>query len=170
MNSRQRFQHVLSFKEYKGFKLVANMKERYKIGKVLGEGSFGQVRIAEHRQAKVKCAIKIIKKNRITTSQTLVGLMQDELSVLEDVTHPNIMRIYELLHDDRFFYIVSEFIKYGELFDYVIKRATHADIGAMSEAEVRHVAFQLFYALNYMHERKVMHRDIKPENILIESL
>ena len=63
--AEQRHAHVLNFKDFKGFKKVANVKERYKIGRVLGEGSFGQVRIALHRQANVKCAIKIIRKDKI---------------------------------------------------------------------------------------------------------
>jgi serine/threonine protein kinase len=100
----------------------------------------------------------------------LTSLMHDELRVLEDIEHPNILRIYELLHDDSFYFIVSEFLRYGEMYDYIVERAKHADVGAMSESEVRHVAFQLFYALKYMHEKKIMHRDIKPENILIESV
>ena len=56
---------MLSFKDFKGLKYVENIKERYKIGRVLGEGSFGQVRIALHRLAGVKCAIKIIRKDKI---------------------------------------------------------------------------------------------------------
>lgn len=43
-----------------------------------------------------------------------------ELQVLEDTSHPNIMRIYEILDDEKFYYIVSEFIRYGELYDYIV--------------------------------------------------
>ena len=45
--------------------------------------------------------------------------MKDELHVLEEITHPHIMRIYELLEDDDFYFIVSEYIRHGELFDFV---------------------------------------------------
>ena len=55
----------MSFKDYKGLKHVENIKERYKIGAILGEGTFGQVRVAEHRQTKVKSAIKIIRKDKL---------------------------------------------------------------------------------------------------------
>lgn len=65
MSSEQKFLRVLNFKDFKGFKKVKNIKERYKIGRVLGEGSFGQVRIALHRAAELKCAIKIIRKDKI---------------------------------------------------------------------------------------------------------
>ena len=48
--------------------------------------------------------------------------MRNELLVLEETSHPNIMRIYELLHDDKFFFIVSEFIRHGELYDFIVQR------------------------------------------------
>jgi len=64
-SQEQKMTHVLNFKDFKGFKKITNIKDRYKIGRVLGEGSFGQVRIAMHRQAQIKCAVKIIKKDKI---------------------------------------------------------------------------------------------------------
>lgn len=77
--SEQRYQHVMSFKDFKRLKEVENIKDRYKIGRVLGEGSFGQVRIAEHRAANVKCAIKIIRKDKVHEHQILKDLMMGEL-------------------------------------------------------------------------------------------
>ena len=49
--------------------------------------------------------------------------MSDELKILEATAHPNIMRIYELLHDDKFYFIVSEFIRYGELYEFIVSRS-----------------------------------------------
>lgn len=79
------------------------------------------------------------------------------------------MRIYEILDDEKFYFIVSEFIKYGELYDYIVQRS-ESTLGPMTENEVKQVAKQLFYALNYMHSQNIAHRDIKPENILIDSI
>ena len=78
--------------------------------------------MAQHRQANIKCAIKIIKKSKLNEKKRLKELMIQELEILEDVSHPNIMRIYELLHDDKSYYIVSEFLKYGELYEYINAR------------------------------------------------
>ena len=61
-------------------------------------------------------------------------------------------------------------MRYGELYEYIRNRNWESHAGAMTESEVKHVAFQIFYALSYMHGKGIMHRDIKPENILIESL
>lgn len=169
LSSERKLQHILSFKEFKGFKKIENVKGRYKIGRVLGEGNFGQVRIALHRQAGIKCALKIIRKEKVHANRVLMELMHSELQVLEDTAHPNIVRIYELLHDDKFYFIVSELIRHGELFDHLIRRGEQG-LGPLSEAEVRGAAKQLLYALNYMHSLSIAHRDIKPENILIESV
>ena len=133
LNANQRYGSILSFKDFKGFKQVKNIKDRYKIGRVLGEGSFGQVRIALHRQAEVKCAIKIIRKDKIDEHDILQELMKNELTVLEETSHPSIMRIYELLEDDKFFFIVSEFIRYGELYDFIVDRTNSVKSGALTE-------------------------------------
>jgi hypothetical protein len=60
------FRKTLSFKEYKGFSQIENIKSRYKIGRVLGKGSFGQVRLAIHRKTNIKCAIKMISKESLS--------------------------------------------------------------------------------------------------------
>lgn len=95
--------------------------------------------------------------------------MRSELQVLEQLSHPNIIRIYELLQDERCYYIVSEYLRYGELCQYIVERK-NSPRGPLTEAEVKVVVKQLFYALNYLHKMGIAHRDIKPENILIDSL
>ena len=76
-----------------------------------------------HRSADIKCAVKIIRKDKINEHQILIELMKNELQILEGTSHPNIMRVYELLHDDKFFFIISEFVKHGELYDYILTRS-----------------------------------------------
>jgi len=90
--------------------------------------------------------------------------MQNELDVLESTNHPNIVRIYELLHDPDFYFIVQEFVEHGELLNYIDRR------GKVSELDVINIAKQLFLAVNYIHSKNIVHRDIKPENILMFSL
>lgn len=58
------FKKSLSFKDFKGFKTINDINERYVAGKVIGEGSFGKVRLAKHKKANIECAIKMIKKKK----------------------------------------------------------------------------------------------------------
>lgn len=95
--------------------------------------------------------------------------MEGELEVLEELSHPNIMVIYELLEDEKFYFIISEFVRGGELFNFVVERSKDKKEGALTESEVQKISIQLFKALNYMHKNKIVHRDIKPENILIDG-
>ena len=79
MSKDERIHHILNFKDFRGIKKANNIKDRYKIGRVLGEGSFGQVRIAMHRQANYKCAIKVIRKDKFENRKILESLMRNEL-------------------------------------------------------------------------------------------
>jgi len=73
------------------------------------------------------------------------------------------MSIFELLEDDDNYYIVSEFIRGGELFDRIV------NLKQFNESKTLHVIHQILLALNYIHKNGIMHRDLKPENILLES-
>ena len=53
-----------------------------------------------------------MKENNI-----LNKLIENEFKIFEGTSHPNIMRVFELLNDEKYYYVVSEFIEYGELFD-----------------------------------------------------
>jgi len=87
--------------------------------------------------------------------------MESELEVLSKTDHPHMVRVFELLHDDASFYIITELVTGGELYDYIIK------MKRLSEREAANLIRQLLLALNYMHEQNIAHRDIKPENILL---
>ena len=89
--------------------------------------------------------------------------MISELAILQKSSHPNIMSVNEILEDDECFYIASELLEGGELFDRII------DEQKFSEAKTAYILKQVLLAVNYMHKKKIAHRDLKPENILLES-
>lgn len=66
----------------------------------------------------------MISKESLTEQKIMNNLMMNELKVLETVSHPNVLNIYELLHDDNYYFIVSEYMKYGELYDFIVERGS----------------------------------------------
>ena len=140
----------MNFKDFKGLKFIGNIKDKYKIAEVLGRGTFGEVRKCQHKQAKVKLAIKIISKNKVENNETFKALMENELQILEDISHPNIVRIFELLHDENNYYIVSELMRHGELFELANKRE-NSEEGGLTEDEIHTITKEIFLALNFMH-------------------
>ena len=95
-------------------------------------------------------------RNRIRKPERL----QNEISVISNADHPNIVRVYEIYEDPRNVYFVTEVLEGGELYDSIIKN------GNFTEIQARKYMYQLIYALNYLHENGVAHRDLKPENML----
>ena len=89
--------------------------------------------------------MKIVDKSHIGQHQVLVDLMEQELEVLQSTDHPHIVRVMELLEDDSKFYIVSELVSGGELYDYIIKKKKLAERSSAS------IIKQILLAINYMH-------------------
>lgn len=151
----------LQFKAMKGFKEVESFDGHYSLGETLSKGSFGTVHRGQHAHTGTEVAIKIVKKEKIQEREVHAELMRNELTVLESVNHPNIMRVFELMEDEDNFYIISEFISGGNLFDKM------KEVGTFTEQQTSIVIKQILMAVNYMHQtKKIMHRDIKLENIL----
>ena len=141
---------------------VSKFQEVYRIGSVLGTGTYGEVRLCYNRDTAETRAVKIFKK-QLYQSELKRSNLLSEISILKSLYHPNIIRIYEFFEDSRRLYIVMEYCSGGELFGEIIKRKNFNEIHA---AQIMH---QIFSALAYMHSKNVIHRDLKPENILLEE-
>lgn len=88
------------------------------------------------------------------------------MSILERVSHPNLIRTYEFLHDDKYFYIVMELAKEGQFLQY-FKDQLLNDANRFTEKQLKFIAKQLFSALEHLHHNGIAHMDVKPSNILI---
>ena len=100
---------------------VHDLSKKYVQGKTLGEGSFGRVVKCINVQTNTQVAMKIVNKKKILKNPALALLMEQELEILRKTNHPHIVRHLDLVEDDVNFYIVSEIIDGGELYDYILK-------------------------------------------------
>jgi calcium-dependent protein kinase len=139
-----------------------NIKDTYDFDCKLGGGSFGQVFLAKHKTTKENVAIKVMKKTQSSVNSDNIE-KEKEIEVLKTMEHQNIVRIFEFYEGKKYYYIVTEFIEGNDLFK-LIKNE-----GKQNEITTAIIMFQLFSAINYCNQRKIMHRDLKPENIMIEN-
>ena len=119
----------------------------------LGTGSYGCVKKVKHRQLGEIRAMKIVKKNSPSS--------QNEIEILKKISHPNIISIYEIFEDSINYYIMTEYLEGGELFDMITKQHV------LSEVDAAKILKQLLKGVNYLHNMNIVHRDLKPENIML---
>ena len=141
-------------------KNTAKIKDVYKLDKnVLGEGAFGVVRKCKHRELGLMRACKSVPKKKIQDMEKF----QMEITILQQLDHPNVLKLYEYFEDDKYVYLITELCKGGELFD----RIQQAEFFA--EEQAAKIFLQILKPINYCHQNGIAHRDIKPENFIFES-
>ncbi|XP_074072753.1 serine/threonine-protein kinase SIK2 isoform X2 [Macrotis lagotis] len=77
--------------------------------------------------------------------------------------HPHIIKLYQVMETKSMLYLVTEYAKNGEIFDYL------ANHGRLNESEARRKFWQILSAVDYCHSRKIVHRDLKAENLLLDN-
>lgn len=87
----------------------------------------------------------------------------EEVKVLNTLDHPNIVKYFETYDDQKYIYLVMEYINGSQLFE----KITAQNNQTFSEQKAAEIMYQLFSAINHCHANNVIHRDIKPENIML---
>ena len=136
-----------------------NPSKKYKAKKMLGSGSFGCVYEAKNTTFGNSVAMKVIKKDK--ENELDEQEIRNEIDILKKLSHPNIVKIYEFFISENHYYIITEYCKDGELFNYIKNK--------YSERQLAVLFYQVFSGLWYLHENKILHRDIKLENIMISG-
>lgn len=135
---------------------------QYILGKNLGIGAFGKVKLATHAITGHKVAVKILNKGKIK-QLGMEEKVQREINILHLCTHPHIIRLYEVIDTPTDIFLVNEYVSGGELFDYIVSK------GRLSADEARNFFHQIISGVEYCHFQKIVHRDLKPENLLLDS-
>ena len=135
--------------------------EDYEKLQFLGEGSFGsvyKVRRKNSGQREIIRAMKEISKEKMCLNEENSQEIRNEISVLKNLDHPNIMKIYEFYEDKENMYLITEFCG-GDVSNIQDK------YGVFPEFLVKYIMYQVFMAITFFHSNKIVHTDIKRENI-----
>ncbi|KAJ5521049.1 hypothetical protein N7463_001502 [Penicillium fimorum] len=136
----------------------------YNVTGQIGKGAFATVYKIATKQHGAIYAAKELDKRRFMKNGILDQKVDNEMKIMRDLTHPNIVQYIDHHEHDRWIYIIMEYVPGGELSTYLQTQ------GKIAEEMVRTIARQVLRALHYLHKRRITHRDIKPDNILIASL
>ena len=133
--------------------------ERYKKIAKIGEGTYGVVYKARDFATGEIVALKKIRLE--AEDEGIPGTAIREISLLKELQHPNIVRLYDVVHTPNRLTLVFEFL------DLDLKKYTDAIAGGLELPMLRQLLFQLVRGIAYCHQQKVLHRDLKPQNLLI---
>ena len=133
---------------------------RYKVQKMLGDGTYGCVWRAVNRQTSEVVAIKKMKRKFYSWEECM---QLREVKSLRKLNHPNVVRLKEVIRENDELHLVFEFM------DKNLYQCTKDRDKLLQEGKVRNWAFQILQSLAYVHKHGYFHRDLKPENLLVSS-
>ncbi|KAJ6251475.1 protein kinase [Anaeramoeba flamelloides] len=135
----------------------------YELSKIIGETRLGKVRIGKHKLTNRKVVIKILEKKKVKLENGGIERLQREMKILSLVEHPNIVQLLEILQDQNSWYIITEYLEHGELFDFIIAHQK------LNESTTRRFFSEIISGIEYCHNLGIVHRDLKPENLLLDQ-
>ena len=146
----------------------------WKLGKLIGQGASGRVRLAMHSRTQQLAAVKIIPKQMLINSRMSLrdlSAKQDKLTlgiereivIMKLIEHPNLLGLWDVYETSKELFLVMEYVAGGELFDYLVAR------GRLQPHEARQYFRQIIFGVDYCHTFSICHRDLKPENLLLDG-
>ena len=146
------------------------MGGRYRLVRMLGRGGMGDVWLAEEVRSQRAFALKFLTAELVGSSEAL-SRMHREYEVLEKLTHPHIVRVFDIDQDDASgrWYLRMEYVEGEEMGKKLALAAKEAKRPLFSLQEMGVWLGQLAEALGYMHQQGILHRDIKPTNLMLTN-
>lgn len=137
---------------------VVSKIHEFQLSECKGEGRFGKVYRAHHRQTGFLCAVKVIKKKMVAH---MLNQFIMEIKIQSFLNHPNLVKMYGCFGDEENVYILLEYMEDGCLYS----RLKNSKI--LLEPDTIRKLSQVCAGIEEMHKNSIVHRDIKPENIVM---
>ena len=118
----------------------------------IGEGNFGKVKSCVYKPTGEEYAIKILNKEAIKNKMKNTFFKENEIAT--KFNHINVIYVFEIFEDNENCYLVMEYCKKGELFDYIVNHQR------LSENESAIFFYQLINGIEYIHSKGIAHRDL----------
>ncbi len=143
--------------------LQSNFHIKFNAIKMIGKGSFARVYLVEDKKTMLKFAVKAFSKEYLLSQKKGKESLINEINIMKNLDHQNIMKLYELHESKNSIYLVMELLEGGELFSII------TDKKKITMDSVRQVMRCLFQGLAYLAKNDIMHRDLKPENMILKE-
>lgn len=130
-------------------------------GQILGSGISGVVRLVTHKDTGMKFAVKILDIG-LVKSDAILEQLRDEIYIMLQLDHPNIVRLEEVYESTNEIYIVQELCTGGDLFDRLDMQPDYH----YTEVQCAQLVKEMLSSVRYLHSKHIVHRDIKLENFL----
>jgi len=134
--------------------------------KTLGKGAFGEVFLTSKQGTSTKYATKKLDKTKYMNHPKAKKYLDNEISILKAINHPNIVKLIEIKDTSKYCYIVTEFCNGGSL-SRCLEKYQEENKEAFPENIVQYIMRQIMDAIRYLHKNKILHRDLKLDNVLI---
>eukprot|EP00002_Diphylleia_rotans_P026210 TRINITY_DN5214_c0_g1_i2.p1 TRINITY_DN5214_c0_g1~~TRINITY_DN5214_c0_g1_i2.p1 ORF type:complete len:426 (-),score=87.43 TRINITY_DN5214_c0_g1_i2:74-1351(-) len=134
----------------------------YNVGKTIGSGSTGKVKLGTHSMDGSKVAIKMLRKDSVNLKPSMRKKVEREIAILKLIDHPHVLKLVDVYETDLFLFIILEHVEGGELFDYLVSKSK------LPLHEALHFFQQIIMGLEYCQSLMICHRDLKPENLLLD--
>ncbi|KAJ2227370.1 hypothetical protein EV180_002482 [Coemansia sp. RSA 518] len=137
--------------------------EDFTVLKLIGKGGYGKVYLVQHKQTHRYFAMKVLRKASILLKRRQITFTMTERSILSEVQHPFIVKLYYAFQSNSKLYLIMEYVAGGEMFTHM------ASERIFTEAQASFYAAELVLAISHLHKLGIVFRDTKPENCLLSK-
>lgn len=143
--------------------IQSNFHEKYNAIKMIGKGSFARVYLVENKDTLEQFAVKAFAKEYLLSQQKGKESLVNEIDLMRELQHPNLIQFIELHESKNSVYLVLELLKGGELYNQVTM------MKHLSIRQIQKIMFDILSGLSCLASKGIMHRDLKLENLILKN-